>query len=179
MTDRRVLAAGVILTAVVAGVVARAGAADNHSELARTLSRAIAVDQALATSASDVGLPGSGASPDTVRAMLHQYFTGRALQVELARLEAAGKPRPAPDAVALGGGVRAFSVTRSSRPNDHTAVLRGTATAWARVGEVQADRVVTSTPSNEMVVSATLDRDAAGVWRVSELSWTFAPGSAP
>jgi hypothetical protein len=183
VTDRRVLAAGVILAAAAAGAVARAAPAatdpDTHGAIARALSRAIAVDQALATSVPDAGQSGAAAPPDTVRATLHRYFTGRALQVELARLEPAGKPSPAPDVVAFGGGIRALSVTRSSRLDDNTAVLTGRGTAWARVGQVQADRTVTSTPSNDLVVTGTLTRDASGVWRVAELSWTFAAGSVP
>jgi hypothetical protein len=186
MTDRRVLAAGVILTAVVAGIVTRAEAGgadpDPQRDIARALSRAITVDQALATSANDAGRTGSAAPRDTIRdrrATLLRYFTGRALRAELARLEPAAQPSHAADVVAFGGGVRVFSVTRSSRLDDNTAVLTGTGTAWARVGQVQADRTVTATPSNDIVVTATLDRDAAGVWRVAELSWSFAPGSVP
>jgi hypothetical protein len=185
MIDRRLLAAGLALAALVACLVAWAGAAGadpgTDRDLARALSRAITVDQVLATSASDASLTGSAARDGARdrRATLHRSFTGRALQVELARLEPAAQPSPAPDVVAFGGGIRAFSVTRSSRLDSDTAALTGTATAWARVGQVQADRTVASTPSNDVVVTATLSRDAAGVWRVAELSWEFARGSGP
>jgi hypothetical protein len=185
MIDRRLLAAGLALAALVACLVAWAGAAGadpgTDRDLARALSRAITVDQVLATSASDASLTGSAARDGARdrRATLHRSFTGRALQVELARLEPAAQPSPAPDIVAFGGGIRAFSATRSSRLYFDAAAITGTATAWARVGQVQADRTVASTPSNDVVVTATLSRDAAGVWRVAELSWEFARGSGP
>jgi hypothetical protein len=182
MSDRHVFAAGVILAAVAAGVVARADAGGTAPDPARTLARAITVDQALATSGSDASVTGPHGRPATVRdrqATLHRYFTGRALQVEVARLEPAGRPSSAPGVFAFGGGVRAFSVTRSSRLDDNTVVLTGRGTVWARVGQVQGDRTVMSTPSNDLVVTATLNRGAADVWRVADLSWKFAPGSAP
>jgi hypothetical protein len=89
------------------------------------------VDQSLATAPSAAGPTASGAPrAHNPRATLHRYFTGRALQLELARLEPSAQPVAAADVAALGGGIRAFSVARSSRLGNNTAVLTGKATAW-------------------------------------------------
>jgi hypothetical protein len=174
----------------VAALLAAAALVSHSSSAETSVSQAEAIlSAAINAQQSEVvpppGLEGKAVSPATKARMrgrgvdlLGKNFTGHALNQQEQLLDDGLAKMTELDFVVFDAGVSRYELTSSSRPDADTITLEAKATTWSRVGQVQSDKAVVSTPQNDILVSATLIRGPGG-WRVSEFDWTFAPGSEP
>lgn len=79
--------------------------------------------------------------------------------------------------IPVDGGIRQLKWT-SLEVKNGTAVLQGTGDSWASFGHWQNGQYVYASPHNEMTYSLIL-QETNGSWKVTNLSWDFAPGSQP
>lgn len=110
---------------------------------------------------------------------ISRQFAGSALQAQRAALKNARLWEAGSDVRVLGGGADHFHYAQIKRISPTQIEIRGTVRTWAKVAQVQAgQRIVPATPANTLDTLATLTHSATG-WKISTLSWAFAPGSQP
>ena len=91
----------------------------------------------------------------------------------------AGPQNEAVSIVSVAGGVRDF-VVRSTMVDGDEATVVATCTAWLVTREFDADGTQrTFSPANDETDTVTLQKDASGTWRVSNVEFVFANGSGP
>ena len=113
---------------------------------------------------------------DRADRLLPHYFSGEALQSQLAQASAAllGSERGCSQA----GGVRRVDIDRIAVAGGH-ADAQARIEAWDLVGQPQADGgVAWARPDSLLDYQFTVQHVAAG-WRITAYRWVFAPGSGP
>lgn len=116
---------------------------------------------------------------------LNKSYTGDALAHWTGMLETAidnqtsdGGPQKPYSVVALDGGINSIQIL-SEQVSGDLATARVQADIWSKVAQVQPDgKLVAATPHNTVIYDLTLIR-VDGTWKISQESWTFAPGSQP
>lgn len=110
---------------------------------------------------------------------INQVFLpgSNAYNYEMAMLKTAEGTLNSSNVVPIDGGIRNLQ-WNSVSVNQDTAVLEGTGDAWGSFGHWQNGAYTFASPHNEMIYTVTL-KQTNNSWKVTDLSWAFAPGSQP
>lgn len=100
-----------------------------------------------------------------------------AYNAELSKMNSVKSTVNASDVLPVDGGVRNI-VWDSITVNNGTAKVSGSADGWASFGHWQNGAYAFASPHNEMNYTLTL-KQSGETWKVTDLSWGFAPGSQP
>jgi hypothetical protein len=110
-------------------------------------------------------------------AALNSLFTSNAVNEGLVRLNNAAQIA-ASDVRALGGGVSGVTYDTLVPSADGSYTISAHVTAWARLAQIHNGHAAVATPSNVLIVKATLI-PANGTYMVDSYSWEYVPGSEP
>lgn len=183
-----VLSAALLATVI---FVAASASADNvlpadQKAAANRLLQAMQVrQQVLVTPASVMAVRSHSTATDrdamlsAGKPRLAEFFDGSQLTKEDSDLAKGIAAEADPTFLCLDGGADSLAITSTKSSGTHQLTLAGTIRTWSKVAQVHADGTqAVAQPSNILDITATLS-NTTGNWKVTNLQWTFAPGSEP